>query len=322
MRSTHSTAAESLRILVFEDNAMDANMIRRFLQANGVQSENIMTTDTMPKAMEILSKDEVDICLTDYYLAPNTGFDLMDEAKRRNINIPFILLTAMEDRALDEGALVRGAYDFIVKGDMTVEGLERTIRYALARHKRQSDLARAALYDPLSNLHNRKAVLDRLTVALTTAPEEGQSLGAMIHINLNGLKFINETYGLKVGDAILRETGRRIKTLKWPGETMGRLGSDEFACVVDQVPDIGEAMVIARRIATLFSQPVRTFDGEHDVSAAIGVVVFPRYESAENSGNGTMTAVDVLQQASEAMAQAKLTCRITRATEISSIRPH
>ena len=322
MSLTQSAAAKSWRVLVYEDNVMDANLIRRFLQANGVQSSNIVTTDVMLNAMDVLSKEKVDLCLTDYYLAQNTGFDLMDEAKRRDINVPFIMLTAIEDPSLDEGALARGAYDFIIKGDMTVEGLERTIRYTLARHKRQSELAKAALYDPLSNLGNRKAVLDRLTVALTTSPDEGQSLGALIHVNLNGLKFINEAYGLKVGDAILRETGRRLKTMKWPGETMGRLGSDEFACVIDQVPDIGEAMVIARRIATVFSQPVRTFDGEHDVSAAIGVVTFPRGNPVDKNGISRISSVDVLQRASEATAQAKLTCRMTRATEIASILPN
>jgi len=158
--------------------------------------------------------------------------------------------------------------------------------------------------------------LEKISVLLNSAPANGQSLGAMVHINLNGLKFINEAYGLKVGDAILRETGRRMKALTWPGESMGRLGSDEFACVVEQVPHVGEAMVIARRVATVFSQPVRTFDGEHEISAAIGVVTFPRGVG----DHGSFTAIDVLQQASDTMAQAKLTCRNTRATEIASKR--
>ena len=320
--SAQTLPPESLRVLVFEDNAMDATLIRRFLEANGFKSKNILATDTLPTAMDILCRDRIDICLTDYYLAANTGFDLMDEAKRADIDVPFIMLTAMEDPSLDEGALSRGAYDFIIKGEMTVEGLERTIRYTLARHTHEQELTRAALFDPLSNLYNRKAVMDKLTEVIMTDPEEGQSLGAMVHVNLNGLKFINEAYGLKVGDANLRETGRRLKSLKWPGESMGRLGSDEFACIVEQVADMGEAMIVARRIATVFSHTIRTFDGEHEVSAAIGVVTFPRGNAEADSGTKRIKAVDVLQQASEATAQAKLTCRITRATEISSLRPN
>lgn len=322
MTTQQAPASESLRVLLFEDNAMDANLIKRFLEASGIKRDNIVTTDAIPNAMDVLTRKDVDICLTDYYLTPNTGFDLMDEARRRDIDIPFVMLTAMEDPSVDDGALSRGAYDFIIKGDLTVEGLERTIRYALTRHRRESDLSKAAFHDPLSNLSNRKAALDQLTNILATPPNSGQALGALVYINLNGLKFTNEAYGLKVGDAILRETGRRLKTLKWPGEMMARLGSDEFACVSDQVSHVTDAMIVARRIATAFAQPVRTFDGEHEVSAALGVTCFARGTNTSDSTEVPVTAIDVLQRAAEAMTEAKRTCRMTRATEIGMSKTH
>ncbi|MEQ8736832.1 MAG: GGDEF domain-containing response regulator [Rhodospirillaceae bacterium] len=310
-----SQVDNALRVLLFEDNAMDASLIKRFLEASGIRRDNIVTTDEIPNAMDALTNQSVDICLTDYYLTPNTGFDLMDEARRRDIDIPFIMLTGMQDPAVDEGALSRGAYDFMVKGDMTVEGLERSIRYTLARHKRQSELAKAAFHDPLSNLSNRKAILDAINKTISTAPSAGPSMGALVYVNLNGLKFINEAYGLKVGDAILRETGRRLKAMKWPSETMARLGSDEFGCLIDQVSDTANAMMVARRIATAFAQPVRTFDGEHEMSAAIGVTAFSR-------GGEHVSGTDVLQRAADAMTEAKRTCRMTRATEISIAKTH
>lgn len=322
MTTQQPSVSESLRVLLFEDNAMDASLITRFLEAGGIKRANIVTTDAIPNAMEVLARKDVDICLTDYYLSPNTGFDLMDEARRREIDIPFVMLTAMEDPSVDSGALSRGAYDFIIKGDLTVEGLERTIRYALARHRRESDLSKAAYHDPLSNLSNRKAILDQLDYVLATPPTAGQALGAFIYINLNGIKFTNEAYGLKVGDAILRETGRRLKMLKWPGEMMARLGSDEFACMSDQVSDIGDAMIIARRVATVFAQPIRTFDGEHEVSAALGVACFARGANDPSSAPGQISAVDVLQSAAEAMTEAKRSCRMTRATEINMSKTH
>lgn len=320
MVQPQSHVLESLRILLFEDNAMDASLITRFLEASGIRRDNIVTTDAIPNAMEVLTSKDVDICLTDYYLTPNTGFDLMDEARRREVDVPFIMLTAMEDPAVDEGALSRGAYDFIIKGEMTVEILERTIRYTLARHRRESALSKAAFHDPLSNLSNRKAILDHLDELIMTAPTDGQAIGALLYINLNGIKFINEAYGMKVGDSILRETGRRLRTIKWPGEMMGRLGSDEFCCVVDQVEDLGQAVMVARRIATTFAQPVRTFDGEHDVSAAIGVSLFNRDNTAEGPATVRETELDVLQRAATAMTEAKRTCRMTRATEIGTAK--
>lgn len=322
MSHPHAHVSESLRILLFEDNAMDASLITRFLEAGGIKRDNIVTTDAIPNAMDVLTSKDVDLCLTDYYLSPNTGFDLMDEAKRRDVDVPFIMLTAMEDPSVDEGALSRGAYDFMIKGDLTVENLERTIRYTLARHRKESALSKAAFHDPLSNLSNRKAILDHLDGVIMTPPETGQAMGALLYVSINGLKFINEAYGMKVGDAILRETGRRLKSIKWPGEMMARLGSDEFGCVVDQVDDIGQAMIVARRIATAFSQPVRTFDGEHDISAAIGLALFSRSSATDAPMTAHETELDVLQRAADAMTEAKRTCRMTRATEIGLAKTH
>ena len=75
-------APTSLRVLVFEDNAMDAALIKRFLRGVGVPATQIYHADTIPTALQVLTRDHVDLCITDYYLRPHTGFDLMDEARR------------------------------------------------------------------------------------------------------------------------------------------------------------------------------------------------------------------------------------------------
>ena len=100
-------APESLRVLLFEDSAMDAVLIKKFLQTAGVRLTYIFHTDTIPSALQVLTRENVDLCLTDYYLRPHTGFELMDEARRFDVDIPFIVLTGMDDRSIDHGALAR-----------------------------------------------------------------------------------------------------------------------------------------------------------------------------------------------------------------------
>ncbi|PHX98446.1 MAG: hypothetical protein CK529_13030 [Rhodospirillaceae bacterium] len=100
-------APESLRVLLFEDSAMDAVLIKKFLQTAGVRLTYIFHTDTIPSAFQVLTRENVDLCLTDYYLRPHTGFELMDEARRFDVDIPFIVLTGMDDRSIDHGALTR-----------------------------------------------------------------------------------------------------------------------------------------------------------------------------------------------------------------------
>jgi len=271
--------------------------------------------------MSILSSDSVDICLTDYYLPVHTGLDLMDEARRKSIDVPFVMLTAITDPDIDREALSRGAYDFIIKSEFTAEGLVRSIRYSLARHRRESDLTKAAYHDELSDLPSRNAVLGHLSAFASTPPAYGPAIGGLVFISLNGLKFLNEAYGYKVGDGLLREVARRLRTLIGPDETIGRVGSDEFACVIAQSEGIGDAQVTARLLATAFAQPVRTFDGEHDISAAIGVTIFPRSQADQENAQ-TPTALDILEAGAKAATQAKLTCRVTRATEIRTTSLH
>ena len=131
-------APAALRVLLFEDNAMDAALIKRFLRTVGVPAGQIHLADTIPSALQILTRERVDLCLTDFHLRPHTGFDLMDEARRSDVDVPFIVVTALDDRSIDDGALAHGAYDFLIKGEMTVESLERLIRYTLVRHARES----------------------------------------------------------------------------------------------------------------------------------------------------------------------------------------
>jgi len=94
-------------VLLFEDSAMDAVLIKKFLQTAGVRLTYIFHTDTIPSAFQVLTRENVDLCLTDYYLRPHTGFELMDEARRFDVDIPFIVLTGMDDRSIDHGALAR-----------------------------------------------------------------------------------------------------------------------------------------------------------------------------------------------------------------------
>ena len=156
-------------------------------------SSDLHHADTIPSALQVLTRERVDLCLTDYYLRPHTGFDLMDEARRFDVNVPFIVVTALDDRSVDDGALAHGAYDFLIKGELTVEGLERAMRYALSRHQHERRLSRAAFFDTLTGLPNRTAFMDRLNRAII----DNAAAGGMVSValfNVNGTKFISEMF--------------------------------------------------------------------------------------------------------------------------------
>lgn len=327
-------APAALRVLLFEDNAMDAALIKRFLRTVGVPAGQIHLADTIPSALQILTRERVDLCLTDYHLRPHTGFDLMDEAKRSHVDVPFIVLTALDDRSIDDGALAHGAYDFLIKGEMTVEGLERSIRYALARHARESELARAAYVDTLTGLPNRAAFIDRLAQAVSDNVARGGMVGATI-FNLNGTKFINEAFGQSVGDDILRCVGQRILDARAaiprelgdaaPRCMIARLGGDEFGVVMTDFLLASQALAAARQIADSITGAVDTRDGKHVVTVAGGVaaqaVTQPMIKSSLETSARDI-AERLLQQAGQAMLTAKQTARLNGRSHVAMTHMH
>jgi diguanylate cyclase (GGDEF)-like protein len=305
---------QALSVLLFEDSPLDAALIKKFLLTVGVRSANIHHVDTIPSALQMLGRERIDVCLADYYLRPSTGFDLMDEARRYDISVPFIMLTAMDDRSIDDGALARGAYGFLVKGELTVETLERAIRYAISRHQRESMLARDALIDGLTGLPNRKAFYERLATAIADNASRNGMVAVAV-FNMNGTKFLNESFGTKVGDEILTAVAQKLKAAKRPADLLARIGGDEFAVIMTDLVLPGHAVTQARHLATAITGPAQASDGTHDVTAAGGVATVTVAKTASAG-----TADRLMQQATQAMFNAKLGARRGGGSEIAVAR--
>lgn len=324
---TPSFAPHSLRVLLFEDNAMDAALIKKFLRTVGIPAAQIHLADTIPSALQVLTRERVDLCLADYYLRPHTGFDLMEEAKRFDVDVPFIVVTALDDRSVDDSALAHGAYDFLVKGELTVEGLERSIRYALNRHQRESRLSRAAFFDALTGLPNRAAFMERLTRAITDNAPTGGMVGVAL-FNLNGTKFVNEAFGRKVGDEVLRCVGARLTAAKGrtqrPQMVIARLDGDEFAVLMTGFLLAGHALAAAKLVADCMTGAVDTKGGQHVVTVAGGVaaqaIKAPSADVFPSSAGET--AERLLAQAGQAMLTAKRTARLNGCSHVAVAHMH
>jgi diguanylate cyclase (GGDEF)-like protein len=303
---------DNLRVLLFEDSAMDAALIKKFLQTTGVRLTNIFHTDTIPSALQVLAREQVDLCLTDYYLRPHTGFDLMDEVRRFDLDIPFIVLTGMDDRAVDEGALERGAYDFLVKGELTVEGLERSMRYALTRHSREAILTKAATRDSLTGLMNRTAFVERLTQLIDDARVRAESV-ALLHINLNGMKHINETFSHRVGDDVLKNVAAKLNDVRRPSDFLARLGGDDFAFIITDFLLPKHSIEISRKMIEAVTCDIPARDGAHNMIVAGGLVA----ETIRRTSPPTPELVErIMVLASRAMFEAKARTRIKTTSDL------
>jgi diguanylate cyclase (GGDEF)-like protein/PAS domain S-box-containing protein len=131
-----------------------------------------------------------------------------------------------------------------------------------------------AYYDPLTNLPNRRLFIDRLSVALAHA-HRNQGKLAVMFIDLDRFKRINDSLGHSVGDSLLQETASRLLDAVREDDTVARMGGDEFIILLSEVAEMEHVIACARRITEAMGQPIAAGEQELLVSCSIGISIYP-----------------------------------------------
>jgi diguanylate cyclase (GGDEF)-like protein/PAS domain S-box-containing protein len=159
----------------------------------------------------------------------------------------------------------------------------------------EHELAHLAHHDPLTDLPNRLLFTDRAEQALASAQLHKRGC-ALLLLDLDHFKIINDSLGHNVGDQLLKLVGERLNTLFGPGVTLARLGGDEFAVLAESCSQVMQAAALAQRMLDVMKQPF-IFDGHQlFISASIGISLFP---------NDALSAEQLLRNADSALFKAK-----------------
>lgn len=168
------------------------------------------------------------------------------------------------------------------------------------RREAEAELERLAFHDPVTNLPNRALLQDRLSMALATSRREHQ-FGALLFVDLDHFKLINDLHGHSQGDALLVAVAERLRFSLREEDTVARLGGDEFVVLCSRLGS--DSLVAARRAGLLADklvaelvQPLHIRGHSHSLTASIGVTLFPK---------GLETGEDLLREADTAMYRAK-----------------
>jgi diguanylate cyclase (GGDEF)-like protein len=156
-----------------------------------------------------------------------------------------------------------------------VFGGYRGVGREVTEHKRvEQTLTRLTHYESLTGLPNRALLGDRLAHAITRADRSGTLLAVMI-LDLDNFKEINDALGQAVGDQVLTEAARRLQACLRSTDTLARLGGDEFAVLLEGAPDFEEISLVAQRLLTALAQRAEVAGNELYLSASIGLAVYP-----------------------------------------------
>ena len=288
-----------MKLLLVEDNQSDADFLAASLRRHCVSDVELTHVCTIAQAIDKLRATKFDVVLLDLHLPDASGMECIDAIQEADDSRPIVVLSGRDDEKFAIGILNRGVQDYLVKWEGDSRTILRSIRYAIERKRTEQRLNYLAQYDPLTETPNRQYFQDQLDRAAARARREGRKV-ALLFLDLDQFKVINDTLGHEAGDQLLREMAQRLRGTIRAGDVLARLGGDEFAVLIEGVKSALDAEAIARQILEVTEHPFQIDGRQVKVTTSIGITIYPSDHSET-----TM----LLKNADIAMYQAKETGR-------------
>ncbi len=246
-------------------------------------------------ALSAIFDDDYDLILLDYYWEEDTARDLLQATKTQACTTPVVVMTNEMETEVDREAIRSGAADYLIKGHIDTQLLERTLRYAIERKRTEQHLSRLAHYDTLTDIPNRILFRDRLEHAIRLADrDKGQF--ALMFIDLNGFKQVNDNFGHDTGDTMIQVCAERLQECMRRSDSVARMGGDEFTLLLENTESSANIAHVAEKIINHIASPYQIGSHEMTIGCSIGIAVFP------DAGRDADT---LLKNADMAMYQAK-----------------
>jgi diguanylate cyclase (GGDEF)-like protein len=196
----------------------------------------------------------------------------VEQLRATAAEIPIIVVSDTDETHFGAQAIAAGAQDFIGTGELTTESLTRAMRFAVLRKRAEAQMTHRALHDPLTGLPNRALFFDRLGVAIDRSRRTAATV-AVLFLDIDNFKRINDSFGHAAGDRLLRVIGDRLRGMLRPADTVARFGGDEFALLFEDLGDEHDVALMAERIGRAARIPVRFDDSEASITVSIGIAV-------------------------------------------------
>jgi two-component system cell cycle response regulator len=266
------------KILVVDDCADNIDLMLEILRDAGYA--NVSSTMLPEMVCGMHRQHNYDLILLDLQMPELNGFQVMKGLKEieQDGYLPVLALTAQPSFKI--AALEAGARDFISKPFDLLEVhkrihnmLEVRLLYReLAQYSRQQQ--ELALHDPLTGLPNRRLLEDRIATTLQHAARH-QHKAAVMYLDLDGFKAINDTYGHACGDEILKLVAGRLVGSSRKEDTVARVGGDEFVIVLGEVSSLADAQEPASKLIEVVSEPYQVGALTLQLSTSIGIALYP-----------------------------------------------
>jgi diguanylate cyclase (GGDEF)-like protein len=284
-----------LRVLQFEDAAVDRLLVAENLAAAIGARFELTQVHRLADGLAALAAGAPDAILLDLGLPDCQGADTFARVHALAPGTPILVLTGLNDEALGAQLVKAGAQDYLPKSEMSGGMLARAIRYAIERKQMQEALRRLAWHDALTGLPNRNLLTDRMRQLIALAGRNGDRV-AVLFVDLDGFKAVNDTLGHDAGDTVLKEVAQRLQAVLRRSDTVARLGGDEFVIAAPEIDTRADAARIAEKVLGVLREPIAVGEQRCAIGASIGIGMYP-----DHGGN----ADELLGAADAAMYRVK-----------------
>ncbi|WP_165921703.1 GGDEF domain-containing response regulator [Sulfuricurvum sp. IAE1] len=269
-----------MRILIAEDDPVSRKLLQALLVKWGY--EVVVACDGEEAWRYLQSEDTPKLAVIDWMMPGMDGVQICRKVRERKDGpyIYILLLTAKNQKEDIIRGIGAGADDYITK---PFDSNELNARLRAGRRildlqaeliSTRESLRVQATHDPLTGLPNRLLFSDRLTQFLARAKRQSSSI-AVMYLDLDRFKIINDTLGHNYGDILLQEVADRLSSCLRQSDTLARMGGDEFTVILTDIADSEDTSVVAKKIMNVLSAPVNLDGRDYFITASIGISIYP-----------------------------------------------
>ncbi len=294
---------QNASIMMIDDEPIMIDLVRAFLDDAGYREFVGISKPAL--AMERIHAERPDVLLLDLFMPKVSGFEILEQVRADSQlkSTPVIVMTSASDAATKLKVLELGATDFLEK-PVDPSELALRLRNTLA-FKAYRD--RSAFFDALTGLPNRRLFLNQLATAVRRA-QRTNTFCALLSIDLDRFKQVNETLGHRAGDSLLKAVADRLQGIIRGTDAIGRLteqstawsisrvGGDDFTALLPDLKRVEDVEIVARRVLAVMARPFHIDGHELFITPSIGISICP-IDATEPEG--------LLKQADAALTHAK-----------------
>ncbi|MET1256226.1 diguanylate cyclase domain-containing protein [Aliikangiella maris] len=261
---------DEIKILLVEDDPDDIYLLKNYLTSDYRSKYRFENYSSLEACEKALSNNTFHIVILDLGLKDSQGLDTLKKFLSFGLKVPILVLTGINSEELGEKSIQLGAEDYLPKSILSTPLLTKTIKYSIERFNLHLKIKEQANEDYLTGLPNRKNFIEKLETLMHQSLRSSVKM-ALVMMDLDGFKKINDTYGHQAGDQLLISFALRLKKSIRISDAVSRFGGDEFCMLLTNYKDNDSLLDFLTKKQRELSLPYSLTLGEKTLSFSIGV---------------------------------------------------